>query len=292
MIVDSVHQAARAIADASAVIVAAGAGMGVDSGLPDFRGNDGFWNAYPPYRRLGVSFSEMANPVAFRENPAFGWGFYGHRLNLYRAAVPHEGFAILRRWGDAKPGGCFVYTSNVDGQFQKAGFPHDRVFECHGSIHHLQCFDGCCDEIWPADQVAVQVDPDTMLAVNTLPRCGACGTFARPNILMFGDMGWLEARADEQHASYRKWLRQFAPDEVVVVELGAGSAIPAVRSNSERLQSEGATLIRINPREPGGPRGTLSFTTGALASLTSINDVLHGTKDTQSPAPNASDPTA
>ena len=69
-----------------------GRDAGVDSGLPDFRGNQGFWKAYPPYARLGLGFTALATPASFRSDPPFGWGFYGHRLNLYRAAVPHGGF--------------------------------------------------------------------------------------------------------------------------------------------------------------------------------------------------------
>ena len=58
--------------------------MGVDSGLPDFRGTQGFWRAYPLYAKLGLDFASMANPRWFTTDPAFAWGFYGHRLELYR----------------------------------------------------------------------------------------------------------------------------------------------------------------------------------------------------------------
>ena len=68
------ERAAAAIRGARALVVATGAGMGVDSGLPDFRGDQGFWNAYPVYERLGLSFVDAANPDPFDEDPAFGWG--------------------------------------------------------------------------------------------------------------------------------------------------------------------------------------------------------------------------
>ena len=58
----AVDRAARAIATADALLIGAGAGMGVDSGLPDFRGNDGFWRAYPPYQQLGLDFIALTLP--------------------------------------------------------------------------------------------------------------------------------------------------------------------------------------------------------------------------------------
>ena len=131
--------AAELIADADALIIAAGAGMGVDSGLPDFRGNEGFWRAYPALAKANLSFAEVASPQTFEQNPSLAWGFYGHRSELYRNTVPHAGFELLRKWGDRMLFGVRVFSSNVDGQFQKAGFTEEQIHECHGSIHHLRC---------------------------------------------------------------------------------------------------------------------------------------------------------
>ena len=115
--------------------------MGVDSGLPDFRGNEGFWKAYPPCRRLAMSFIEMAYPDRFIHEPEIGWGFYGHRLELYRSTQFDDGLHTLKAFGERLPKGCFVFTSNVDGHFQRAGFASDTLVECDGSIHHMQCFE-------------------------------------------------------------------------------------------------------------------------------------------------------
>ena len=150
---DAMERAARAIASAEAILIGAGAGMGVDSGLPDFRGGSGFWKAYPPYAKLGLEFTAIANPRWFRSDPELAWGFYGHRLMLYRETLPHEGFAILRRWMGRMPRGGFVYTSNVDGHFQKAGFPPEQVYEVHGTIGAMQCLGECGVGIFPADSL-------------------------------------------------------------------------------------------------------------------------------------------
>ena len=159
----AVRQAAAALRRASFLVITAGAGMGVDSGFPDFRGPQGFWRAYPPYERLGLRFEEMASPDLFDADDELAWGFYGHRTHLYRRTAPHKGYGILRSWArDGVPSSCataapsqprasdgdalptFVFTSNVDGGFPLAGFSSHQVFECHGSTTHLQCTDGVC----------------------------------------------------------------------------------------------------------------------------------------------------
>lgn len=264
------QRAADAINYADALIISAGAGMGVDSGLPDFRGTDGFWQAYPALAKAGVQFQDIANPAAFRDNPQRAWGFYGHRLNLYRQTVPHEGFAILRRIGESMPKGMFVFTSNVDGQFQKAGFSSRQVHECHGSIHHLQCQDSCMADIWSADDFHPQVDEGNCLLTSDFPRCPHCGEIARPNILMFGDGGWLGYRSELQEANLNVWLGKI--ERPVIIEIGAGQSIPTVRRFGE---NQNGFLIRINPIEPerngdtymGLRMGGLEALRGILAAL-------------------------
>src|SRR5690606_9571043 len=114
-------------------------------------------------------------PTAFRKHPRLAWGFYGHRLALYRATQPHEGFSILRRWAERMRHGAFVFTSNVDGQFQKAGFDTARVAECHGSLHVLQCMDACHDGWWPADALQPEVDTAACELISPMPVCPQCG---------------------------------------------------------------------------------------------------------------------
>jgi NAD-dependent SIR2 family protein deacetylase len=265
-------RAAEELRRAGALVVTAGAGMGVDSGLPDFRGDRGFWKAYPPYEKLGLSFSDAASPDHFDRDPQFGWGFYGHRTNLYRSTVPHAGFGILRSWATRFALPSFAVTSNVDGQFQKAGFPEDRVLEVHGSIHHLQCTTPCSDAIWTNGE-RFDVDEATMRS-RQVPRCPNCGAVSRPNILMFGDFAWLDARTAAQRARLEEFLQDVRGRRLLVVELGAGSAIPTIRWTSERIGRGDACVVRINPREPEVPAPHLSIAAGALEALAAIDRAL------------------
>jgi len=272
---ETIQQAARAVAESEALLITAGAGMGVDSGLPDFRGDQGFWKAYPPMERLGISFVEMANPSWFSRDPELAWGFYGHRLNLYRGTAPHHGFEILKHWSERPPHNFFVFTSNVDGHFQKAGFSDDRVLECHGSLTHLQCSTPCGSAIWTADELEVIVDEESFRAVSELPECPGCGALARPNVLMFNDWHWIPRRTSQQERRFDSWLAEVINARSVIVELGAGSAVPTVRLTSEHAATRlGATLVRINPREPQVPHGQIGIPLDALEALNAIEERL------------------
>ena len=270
-----IEKAKEAIKEADAVLITAGAGMGVDSGLPDFRGTEGFWRAYPIAKKLGLRFEELANPRWFRENPKLAWAFYGHRLNLYRETQPHKGFYILKKLGESKKGGYFVFTSNVDGQFQKAGFDEKKIVEIHGSIHHLQCTRPCSDDIWPADNVKVEIDMEKFEAKEPLPKCIHCGDIARPNILMFGDWEWISDRTAAQEFRFERWLEkiEYMDYKLVIIEIGAGKAVPTVRITSEKIASMyDAKLIRINPRDYDVPSGHISIPMGGLEGIKKITE--------------------
>jgi len=268
------EQAADIVRQAEVFIITAGAGMGVDSGLPDFRGDQGFWKAYPMYARLGLSFADAANPQHFEHDPAFGWGFYGHRTNLYRETVPHEGFHILQQWISRNAAEFFIITSNVDGQFQKAGFSDDRILEVHGSIHHLQCIKPCCHHIWPNHE-EIDVDLASMRA-RSIPLCPYCNDISRPNILMFGDWSWLPERTNSQESAFQTFMERNSSSRIAVIEMGAGTAIPTIRVTSERIGRNHAkvAVIRINPREFQIQPPHISFPCGALEGLQQIDRYL------------------
>jgi NAD-dependent SIR2 family protein deacetylase len=272
----AIDKAARLIDAADSIVIAAGAGIGVDSGLPDFRGVQGFWKVYPALERAGVDFYSVASPAAFHDTPRLAWGFYAHRLALYRRTAPHRGFALMMRWGSEKARGYRVFTSNVDGQFQRAGVPGERIRECHGSLHHLQCLGPCGEDIWPAGGFRPNVDESTCELVGALPACPRCGGMARPNVLMFDDFDWIAHRSREQAALFEKWLATVS--RPVVIEVGAGRDIPSVRRFSRRMidESEGR-LVRINPRESAVSRTEdAALALGALEALEAIGKVLRG----------------
>lgn len=269
-----VHLAAEWLQESQGLLIAAGAGMGVDSGLPDFRGTEGLWRHYPALERAKLDLPRIANPETFRSNPRLAWGFYGHRLSLYRSTIPHRGFTIARSLGHRLPAGLGVFTSNVDGQFQKAGFDDKALHECHGSIHWLQCSVPCSSDVWSAESLQPQVSEVDGLWLGPLPLCRNCGAVARPNILLFGDGDWLSARSDFQETLLQQWLH--GVERLLVLEIGAGTAVPTVRHFAKRLQTRLlAKIVRINPADVASTDpNILTLSTSAIAGLEALRQAV------------------
>jgi len=270
-----IERAAAAIEEADALIILAGAGMGVDSGLPDYRGNEGLWKEHPYLKDLGLTFGQAANPALFADNPELAWKFYGQRQKLYRETKPHRGFDLLRQWGESKTHGYFVYTSNVDGHFQFAGYPGDRIVECHGNIHRHQCCGPCHDQVWldTLDEWEREQLGDEL----PIFYCPECNEVARPNVMMFNDWDWIREPTEAQFERFEPWAMMLKQEgvRVALVEIGAGTTLPAVRMQSESLLNRvNAKLIRINLREAQGSEETLSIGMPALEAMERIEQEL------------------
>lgn len=271
-----IQRAAEWIANAECLLITAGAGMSVDSGLPDYRSQGGFWNHFPVYRELGVDYARMTRPSGFLRDPHFAWGFYGHSLNLYRTARPHFGYEVLRglaeQWGDR----CFVLTTNVDGFFLKAGFPDCQVRECHGSVHALQCIHPCQRRIWSAEHFHPSVDARSMRLRDPLPACPHCGALARPAVFAFGDTTYVWESTQDQAERYQDWKQLAAGKSLVVIECGSGPTVPGLRREGEALaRLQQGHLIRINPRDHLTHHpDDLGLPCSALEALTLLHQVL------------------
>ena len=178
--------------------------MGVDSGLPDFRGDHGFWKAYPPYARLGLRFTELANPRWFQSDPELAWGFYGHRMMLYRETVPHQGFPILHRWMSRMPRGGFVYTSNVDGHFRRASL--QSRFTSSRNHRRDAVPGGLRRGIFPAETHSVVVDEQTWRSspAAPMPEVWRAGPAEHPHVRRLG-LGSVSCREPAGAAQGRGW---------------------------------------------------------------------------------------
>ena len=93
---------------------------------------------------------------------------------------------------------------------------------------------------------------------------------------MFGDWSWLPDRTHQQEQRMQQFFDEHGDKKIVVIEMGAGTAIPTIRATSERLgwRHDGATVIRINIREPEIAAPHVGLACGALEGLQQINALL------------------
>ncbi len=263
-----IEKATKAVKNADALFITAGSGINVDSGL--IKSQD---YSKSLISKLYKSTENIDHPVWFEKAPEKAWAYYGYLLNKYRQTTPHQGFYKLFELAEKKEFGYFVFTSNVDGQFQKAGFNDAFIEECHGSIHHFQCTRPCSSKIWDATHEEVNVDLEIFEATGELPKCPNCGGIARPNILMFGDWNWISQRSNEQGNRLQQWLETInsLDAKLVIIEMGAGHAVPTVRLQSQRVsRSINSTLIRINPKDFDVHEGAIGLPFGALEGVNKI----------------------
>ncbi|HFU2808233.1 TPA: Sir2 family NAD-dependent protein deacetylase [Campylobacter coli] len=149
----------------------------------------------------------------------------------------------------------YVVTTNVDGHFKKAGFNENKIYEFHGSINYLQCFNYACgDLIWQI-QEELPIDMEEFKTLS-LPKCPRYQGLARPNILMFNDGTFNDSRYFLQKQNYKNWLKPLEDKNILLIEFGAGKAIPSMRMFGEDFckKSKTRTLLRINPNECDFPK--------------------------------------
>ena len=97
---NTILQAADLISDAQFLVIATGAGMGVDCGLSTFRGRNATVekDVWPPIAQDRETPYGMAKERRFKNEPFLTWGYFDHRARVYENTVPHEGYHILTEW--------------------------------------------------------------------------------------------------------------------------------------------------------------------------------------------------
>jgi NAD-dependent SIR2 family protein deacetylase len=294
---NTTEDAALAIQEATHILLTSGAGMGVDAGLPDFRGPQGLWKAYPPMKDIGVTLTNLT-PSLYHTNPALMLGFISHKYSLFANTPPHNGYHILKDIIDEKckqnPNSYFIYTSNIDGHWERI-FPKDRIVEVHGTSHYLQCVNKCTDELWPAkgyshgEEFPCEVDPKTFNAIPPYPTCKHCGAIVRSNTLLFDDEEYIPEIKREQEGNSMEWIESIqSASRLCVIEIGAGETVDTIRQSENMTyvfsnnHKSRPTLIRINPNESDIPQylkekknvTCISLSMGGLEALTKIKEFM------------------
>ncbi len=163
----SIVKAAEIIRGSKSMIALTGAGISVESGIPDFRSAGGLWDKYDP--------SIYANIESFRRDPDMVWEMLFDMVDLTEGAKPnpaHTSLAKLEELGYLKA----IITQNIDNLHQEAGSL--KVIEYHGNAKGLECMK--CGEVYGAGEFGG--------STRVTPKCRSCSTILKPTVVFFGEM--------------------------------------------------------------------------------------------------------
>jgi NAD-dependent deacetylase len=256
------------------VFVLTGAGVSAESGIPTFRGKDGYWRNLDP--------TKLATPEAFARDPQLVLDWYRERRERIRNARPnaaHEAIARLAQHAEE----FLLVTQNVDDLHARAGIPAQRIVQIHGDIFVTRCsrcdfsHEGRCGSSEPLgvseDEFGIRrlgsIAPTSENNVN-LPRCPECGGLMRPGVVWFGEqLPWNELKRIEI------FLDGGACDVVIVA--GTTATFGYIIDWALRASRESAELIEVNPDETALSRfATRSLREPAAVALPGIvNELLN-----------------
>ena len=247
------------------VAVLTGAGISAESGIPTFRGPEGYWTVgsrnYQP--------EELATLAAFSHMPLEIWAWYLYRLGTCRAAQPnvaHTALAALERhYGER----ATLITQNVDGLHLRAGNTPARTFQIHGNIELMRCARECHRDLHPIPAAVATKGRGEILtpAEATLLRCPRCAGLARPHVL------WFDETYDEPYFRFQSSLTVAQRCRLLIVVGTQGNTNLPHHVVNLALAS-GAVVIDINPQR--NPFSQLAEIGGGLWLQGTATDHLPG----------------
>lgn len=219
------------------VLIITGAGVSAESGIPTFRGKEGYWRNLDPIK--------LATPEAFARDPELVWQWYGERRHRIRDAPPnaaHKAIANLAQCTDE----FLLVTQNVDDLHERAGLAKGEMVQIHGDIFVTKC--SRCD--LNRHDYSPSVAAETYGAAseqqegreNGVPRCTKCNALMRPGVVWFGEP--LPARETQRIENY---LQRDSCGVVIVA--GTTATFGYIIDWALRANRRGGELIEVNPDE-------------------------------------------
>jgi len=220
------------LSKAKKIFVITGAGISAESGIPTFRGKDGWWKNNDPMK--------LASPEGFAENPQLVWEWYNYRKRMIRESSPNQGHITLAEMEKYYPH-FLLATQNVDRFHQRAG--SKNVAEIHGTIVTSRCTK--CTKQYSDEEKPTDIEP--------LPRCD-CGGLLRPDVVWFGEL-----LPQEPLQKIDLFLRS-SPGVDVAFVIGTSALFQYIQNWAHICVSEGAFLVEINLE----PTSISSFATASF----------------------------
>lgn len=239
----------KLIEDSDAIVIGAGAGLSTSAGIN--YGKDNFDKEFPElvkkYHMTDMYTSSFYDFKTEEERWSYWAKHINYLYNVQAKQVYKELYDIVK---DKK---YFVITTNVDGQFLKAGFKKEKVFETQGSLSKIQCAVGCHNKLYDdLDMVdkMLKEDKNCKVPKELVPICPVCGGKMEVNLrkdaFFVEDDNWYRLSDN-----YNKFIAENKNKKVLFLELGVGFNTPGIiRFPFEKMtfKFSNATLVRVNDR--------------------------------------------
>ncbi len=219
------------------VVALTGAGISAESGIPTFRGAEGYWvvgsRNYMP--------QEMATREMFDRSPEEVWRWYLYRFGVCRLARPNAGHAALVRLEEALGDRFTLVTQNIDGLHRRAG--SQRVYCIHGDAAYVRCAADCGAGLLELPELPARGkdDPFTRAERERLT-CTRCGAWLRPHVL------WFDEYYDEPNYRMDSAMRAASEADLLLV-VGTSGATNLPMQIGQLAFRRGAALVDVNPQE-------------------------------------------
>ncbi len=273
---DRIKRTGTAIKTAEKLVIGAGAGLSAAAGI-DYNGRRFTENLRPFIEKYGMKNLYTSSFYPFRTQEE-KWAYWARHISLNRFETPvTELYLKLMELAFSKD--YFIITTNVEGQFAKAGVEKSRFFEVQGNYGWFQCANACHDKLYDNERIVEQMlseTKDCRIPSSLVPKCPVCGGDMEVNLrkdnYFVQDSNWHKAQDN-----YRKFIIATAGKSTVFLELGVGFNTPGIiRFPFETMVNDNpdALLIRLNRDNPDGmPENHGSTISFAEDMTTVINDI-------------------
>jgi len=206
---------AQKLKDSRKIVFVTGAGISQESGIPTFRGKDGYWRKYDPMK--------LASIDAFYDDPKLVWEWYEDRRKNILSVKPNEVHFAISQMEEFKD--VVILTQNIDGLHQRSG--STNVLELHGSIIRIKCT--VCDFI---DNITENFE-------SLPPKC-KCGSMLRPDVVWFGE--------PLPQNIWQSAIKEASVCDVMVI-VGTSLVVSPANTLPVYAKQNGAILIEVNPEK-------------------------------------------
>jgi len=241
----------------SNITVLTGAGISSESGIPTFRGKDGYWTV----RSKEYHPEEMATFRMFKMSPYEVWQWYLYRKTVCAQAKPNLGHRAIVELEKIFQDRFVLITQNVDGLHLRAGNTADRTYQIHGNLSFMRCSDECSGLIIPVPKEIPfkdKTDPLTETEKKLLV-CRQCGAISRPHVL------WFDECYDEKFFRFHSSLQKAEKTDLLLV-VGTSGTTNLPMQVGVTVVHRGGAVIDINPEPNPFSQMAISVTNGYSCS--------------------------